>query len=62
MNDNLLLVEDDESLRTTLSDRLRGEHYVVDTAKDAEEALDKISASPFDLLIVDVMRCVNSSV
>lgn len=55
MNDSLLLVEDDESLRTTLSDRLRGEHYVVDTAKDAEEALDKINASPFDLLIVDVM-------
>ena len=55
MNDSILLVEDDETLRTTLSDRLRGERYSVDTAKDAEEGLEKINASPFDLLIIDVM-------
>ena len=37
MNASILIVEDDEALRTTLGDRLRGEHYIVDTAKDAEE-------------------------
>jgi len=55
MNASILIVEDDEALRTTLGDRLRGEHYVVDAAKDAEEGIDKINASSFDLLIVDVM-------
>ena len=55
MNENILLIEDDDTLRTTLSDRLRGERYVVDSAKDAEEGLEKINASSFDLLIVDVM-------
>jgi DNA-binding response OmpR family regulator len=55
MNENILLVEDDDALRTTLSDRLRGEGYTIDTAKDAIEGMDKINASPFDLLILDVM-------
>lgn len=55
MRSNILIVEDDEALRTMLSDRLRGENYVVQTAKDAEEAMDRIDVSAFDLLIVDVM-------
>jgi DNA-binding response OmpR family regulator len=50
-----LLVEDDEALRTTVSDRLRGEKYAVQTAADAEEGLSKATAFPFDLLIIDVM-------
>jgi len=55
MNENILLVEDEDALRTTLSDRLRGEGYVVDTAVDGEEGLEKATKSPFDLLILDVM-------
>ena len=55
MKEKILLVEDDDSLITTLGDRLRGERYVVDIAKDAEEGLDKINGSPFDLFIIDVM-------
>ena len=55
MNENILLVEDQDALRTTLSDRLRGEGYVVETAKDGQEGLEKASSSPFDLLILDVM-------
>lgn len=55
MNENILLVEDQDALRTTLSDRLRGEGYVVDTAKDGQEGLEKVNSSPFDLLILDVM-------
>jgi two-component system alkaline phosphatase synthesis response regulator PhoP len=55
MNENILLVEDEDALRTTLSDRLRGEGYVVDTAKDGAEGLEKVTSSPFDLLILDVM-------
>ena len=55
MNASILIVEDDDALRTTLRDRLRGEKYVVEIAKDAEEGIDKVNASPFDLIIVDVM-------
>lgn len=55
MKENILLVEDEEALRTTLSDRLRLEGYVVDTAKDGEEGMDKLANSPVDLLILDVM-------
>jgi two-component system alkaline phosphatase synthesis response regulator PhoP len=55
MNESILLVEDDPSLRTTLGDRLRGEGYVVDTAVDGHEAVEKAANLPFDLVILDIM-------
>ena len=55
MNESILLVEDEKALRTTLSDRLRSEGYVVDTAADGHEGLEKASSHPFDLIILDVM-------
>ena len=55
MKDNILLVEDEEALRMTLSDRLRSEGYVVDFASDGEEGLEKASTLPFDLIILDIM-------
>ena len=38
MKGNILLVEDEESVRTTLGDRLRLEGYTVDTAKMVKKA------------------------
>ena len=55
MNENILIVEDEKALRTTLSDRLRGEGYTVDTAADGHEGLEKATSLPFDLIILDVM-------
>lgn len=55
MNESILLVEDEQALRTTLSDRLRSEGYVVDTAVDGQEGFDKAANVPFDLIILDVM-------
>lgn len=55
MNEHILLVEDDQSLRTALEMRLRGEGYVLDIAVDGEEALRKATELPFDLVILDVM-------
>src|ERR1700730_3878042 len=55
MNENLLLVEDEQALRTALEVRLRAEGYVVDTAADGEEGLQKATNLPFDLIILDVM-------
>jgi two-component system alkaline phosphatase synthesis response regulator PhoP len=55
MHESILLVEDEQALRTTLGDRLRSEGYVVDTAVDGIEGLDKAANQPFDLIILDLM-------
>jgi two-component system alkaline phosphatase synthesis response regulator PhoP len=55
MNENILLVEDEEGLRMTLGDRLRSEGYVVDFAVDGQQAVDKATSLPFDLIILDIM-------
>jgi two-component system, OmpR family, alkaline phosphatase synthesis response regulator PhoP len=60
MNESILLVEDEAALRATLSDRLRGEGYVVETAVDGHEATEKAANLPFDLVILDLMLPVRS--
>ena len=55
MNEHILLVEDEQTLRTALEVRLRAEGYVLDTAVDGEEGLRKATNLPFDLIILDVM-------
>jgi len=55
MNESILLVEDEEGLRMTLSDRLRSEGYAVDFAADGDEGLSKATSLPFDLIILDIM-------
>ena len=55
MNECILLVEDEEGMRMTLSDRLHSEGYVVDFAGDGEEGLNKATNLPFDLIILDIM-------
>jgi len=55
MNESILLVEDEEALRMTLSDRLRNEGYVVECAVDGSTGLEKATRLPFDLIILDVM-------
>jgi two-component system alkaline phosphatase synthesis response regulator PhoP len=51
----ILLVEDEPGLQLTLSDRLRREGYVVDTAGDGQTGLDKAATNEFDLVLLDVM-------
>ncbi len=51
----ILLVEDEPGLQLTLSDRLRGEGYRVDTAGDGQTGLDKAATGEFDLVLLDVM-------
>jgi DNA-binding response OmpR family regulator len=48
-------VEDEQALRSTLSVRLQGEGYVVDTAADGVEGFEKATTRPFDLIILDIM-------
>jgi len=51
----ILLVEDEPGLQLTLSDRLRREGYVVDTAGDGQTGLDRAATGEFDLVLLDVM-------
>jgi two-component system alkaline phosphatase synthesis response regulator PhoP len=55
MKENILLVDDEQALRSSLSTRLRGEGYVVDTAADATEGFEKATSVPFDVIILDLM-------
>ena len=51
----VLLVEDEEGLVLTLSDRLQSEGFEVTAARDGKAGIDSASAEPFDLIILDVM-------
>jgi two-component system, OmpR family, alkaline phosphatase synthesis response regulator PhoP len=51
----ILMVEDEEALRMTLTDRLRNEGYEVDLAADGNQGFDKATQSAFDLVLLDVM-------
>lgn len=55
MNESILLVEDEQALRMTLSDRLQSEGYVVDFSPDGEQGFEKATSLPFDLIILDIM-------
>ena len=51
----LLVVEDEENLRTVIRKRLTKEGYSVDACGDGQEALDYMAVSPYDTVILDIM-------
>ena len=51
----ILLVEDEEGLILTLTDRLRSEGFDVVSANDGEKGFDAASRETFDLILLDVM-------
>lgn len=55
MNKRILLIEDEPGLVMTLTDRLRSEGYVVESASDGEVGLERACCASFDLIILDVM-------
>jgi two-component system alkaline phosphatase synthesis response regulator PhoP len=55
MSKRILLVEDEVGLALTLEDRLAAEGYAVEVARDGEAGLQRASAEPFDLVLLDVM-------
>lgn len=55
MRESILLIEDEQALQSTLTVRLRGEGYMIDTASDGTEGLQKATTQPFDLIILDIM-------
>lgn len=52
---HILVVDDDERIRTLLSRYLAGQGFRVTSAENAADAAAKLASVSFDLLIVDVM-------
>lgn len=52
---SILIVDDEEKLRFSLAEALEIEGYAVATASNAQEALETAKASPFDLLLTDLV-------
>jgi DNA-binding response OmpR family regulator len=52
---NILIIEDDEALRSSLTVRLRSEGYAVDSADGGIEGFEKSTSCACDLIILDIM-------
>jgi DNA-binding response OmpR family regulator len=55
MSGSILVVEDDERIRSSLRLALEGEGYEVQDAASGEEALDLFSGTPADIALIDIM-------
>lgn len=51
---SILVVDDEDALRTVLSSELEGEGYDVATAADGDEAIDIIQKKKFNLVLLDI--------
>jgi two-component system response regulator PilR (NtrC family) len=51
---SVLVVDDEEALRTVLSGELANEGYEVKAAADGDEAISEVEKSPFDLVLLDI--------
>jgi len=51
---SILVVDDEDALRTVLSSELMNEGYEVRSANDGDEAITEIQKTPFDLVLLDI--------
>jgi DNA-binding response OmpR family regulator len=54
LQNTILIVDDESPLRLSLSLILQKEHYRVETASNAEEALDHLNLHEYDLMFLDL--------
>ncbi len=52
---HILVVDDDDGIRSLVKKFLNENNYLVTTAENAEDALEKIKIINFDLIILDIM-------
>ncbi len=50
----ILIIDDEQSIRSTLREILEYEKYTIDEAKDGQEGLDKLIADKYDIALCDV--------
>ena len=61
MNDflaHILVVDDDEGIRSLVKKYLNENRYLITTADSGEDAAEKIKIIKFDLIILDIMMPV----
>jgi two-component system cell cycle response regulator CpdR len=51
---NILIVEDDEAMRAFLMEAMSRSGYAAEAVTNGSEALSRIEAEPFDLLLTDI--------
>ncbi len=54
MKRNILVVDDEENIRLLFKEELEEEGYEVDTASNGLEALEKVKAASFDVIVLDI--------
>ena len=54
----VLIAEDEKDLNKILTERLKAEHYSVDSCYDGQEALDYLASAEYDAVILDIMMPV----
>ena len=52
---HILVVDDDDGIRNLVKQYLNENNFLVTTAKDAEDAMEKISIIKFDIIVLDIM-------
>ena len=52
---HILIVDDYDKIRNLLKDFLTENSFLISTAADAMEALEKLNSLSFDLIIIDIM-------
>ena len=52
---HILIVDDDDRIRDLVKEFLNQNNYLVSTAKDSDDALDKTKIVKFDLIVLDIM-------
>lgn len=51
----VLLVDDDESIRTLVQKILERQNFTVVTARDGQEAIERLREGEFDVILLDLM-------
>ena len=54
----ILIAEDEQDLNRILAERLKSEHYSVDSCYNGQDALDYLDSAEYDALILDIMMPV----
>lgn len=55
MADRILIIDDDTYIRDLYEEVLKGEGFTVETAKDGEEGLIKLTAGGYQAVLLDIM-------
>ena len=54
----ILIAEDEKDLNQIITNRLKGEHYSVDSCFDGREALEYLESAEYDAAVLDIMMPV----